>query len=508
MQSLSRLFCYDREADGYGPLHDNAATNTEYKYRTMTVPVKLAQQSSVPQSIRLGDANKVVETGLVLGAVSGSIAKAKRILLVTGAGISCNAGIPDFRSEDGLYSMVKKEHPMAVVKGRDLFDAILFSSPVSVSVFCTFMARLRSCILRARSTAVHKFIKLLHDQNRLLRCYTQNIDGLESQDGLRLGVEGKTSEVVQLHGDIHMLKCTMCGLKVSWSNEDFKALEDGAVPECRVCSEKAEERTNAGKRCPRIGGLLPNIVLYGEEHPDGDDIGRSIDSDIKSRPDCLIIVGTSLKVVGVRKLVRKVAKAVHERGGVVIFVNRTAPAVSSWKGIIDYHIESDCDKWVEDLRMRQPNLFLKQSNLPLRPAKEVKKVSYEKKHSVASADSMACNVTNGPSCVLNVSQAPEASIAAGKKRKLANDTESLLGITNLTRPKQLRRTSGLTASEFDKAMTARARQIHETQELENLTILGKKILDTPKDQSRTTNLIVIRRSRLPTAELCVEAARN
>ncbi|KAK9254470.1 DHS-like NAD/FAD-binding domain-containing protein [Lipomyces tetrasporus] len=481
----------------------------------MTVPVNLAQQSSVPKSIRLGEANKVVETGLVLGAVSASIAKAKRILLVTGAGISCNAGIPDFRSEDGLYAMVKKEHPMAVVKGRDLFDAILFSSPVSVSVFCTFMARLRSCILRARSTAVHKFIKLLHDQNRLLRCYTQNIDGLESQDGLRLGVERKTSEVVQLHGDIHMLKCTMCGLKVSWSNEDFKALENGAVPECRVCSEKAEERTNAGKRCPRVGGLLPNIVLYGEEHPDGDDIGRSIDSDIKSRPDCLIIVGTSLKVLGVRKLVRKVAKAVHERGGVVIFVNRTAPAVSAWKGIIDYHIESDCDKWVEDLRMRQPNLFLKQSNLPLRLAKDVKGVSSEKKHSVASTGSTVCDVTHGPSCVANVSQAPEASIAAGKKRKLANDTESLLGITNLTRSKQLRRTSGLTASEFDEAMAARARQIHETQGLENLAILGKKILDAPRDQlSRTTNLIVIRRrrlqtaGRLPTAELCVEAARN
>ncbi|KAK9377431.1 DHS-like NAD/FAD-binding domain-containing protein [Lipomyces chichibuensis] len=432
---------------------------------------KLAQQNAVPKTLRLGDASQEAEAGMALCAVSASVAKAKRILLVTGAGISCNAGIPDFRSEEGLYAMVKKDYPTAVVKGRDLFDAILFNSPVSVSVFCTFMARLRSCILSARSTAVHKFIKHLYDCNRLLRCYTQNIDGLEGQDGLRLGVEGKSADVVQLHGDIHMLKCTMCGLKVSWSQEHFDALENGNVPECRHCSEKAEERTNAGKRCPRIGGLLPNIVLYGEEHPDGDGIGRCIASDIKSRPDCLIIVGTSLKVLGVRKLISKAAKAVHERGGVVIFVNNTAPAVSSWKGVIDYHIESDCDRWIEDLRVRQPSLFLKQSSLPLRPTKPVKKTSSEEKSQKSGSSE-------------KILKAPATSIATDKKRKLLHDTDPLCGITNLSRSKPLRRTSGLTAIEFDKALAERMRHKQQAQELENITLLGNEVCGAIREHAR------------------------
>ncbi|KAK9355442.1 DHS-like NAD/FAD-binding domain-containing protein [Lipomyces doorenjongii] len=456
----------------------------------MAAAAQLAQQNAIPKTLRLGDASQEAEAALGLCAVSASVAKAKRILLVTGAGISCNAGIPDFRSEEGLYAMVKKDYPTAVVKGRDLFDAILFNSPVSVSVFCTFMARLRSCILSARSTAVHKFIKHLYDCNRLLRCYTQNIDGLEGQDGLRLGVEGKSADVVQLHGDIHMLKCTMCGLKVSWSQEYFDALENGNVPECRNCSEKAEERTNAGKRCPRIGGLLPNIVLYGEEHPDGDGIGRCIDSDIKSRPDCLIIVGTSLKVLGVKKLIRKAAKAVHERGGIVIFVNNMTPAVSSWKGVIDYHIESDCDRWIDDLRVRQPSLFLKQTSLSLGHTKPVKKITRDEKH-----------LSQKPGSSAKISKASARSITTGKKRKLPHDTDPLCGITNLSRSKPLQRTSGLTAIEFDKALAERMRCKRQTQGLENIVILGQEVRGAIRDYTRQSVECIRHREKLQKTKL-------
>ncbi|KAK9370804.1 DHS-like NAD/FAD-binding domain-containing protein [Lipomyces kononenkoae] len=458
--------------------------------------VSVARQNCVPKTLRLRDASKDVETDLALCAVSSSVARAKRILLVTGAGISCNAGIPDFRSEDGLYAMVKKEYPTAVVKGRDLFDAILFSSPVSVSVFCTFMARLRSCILSARSTAVHKFIKHLYDCNRLLRCYTQNIDGLEGQDGLRLGVEGKSAEVVQLHGDIHLLKCTLCGLKVSWSKEQHDALESGNVPECHICSEKAEERTNAGKRCPRVGGLLPNIVLYGEEHPDGDVIGRCINSDIKSRPDCLIIAGTSLKVLGVKTLIRKMAKAVHDRGGVVVFVNKSSPAVSAWKGVIDYHIETDCDEWIDDLRMRQPSLFLKQSTLPLKPTK-LTKIKSSEKHFTGPG-----NTSQKPGCSDNVSRDPALSSASRKKRKAPPDSDAVCGIRNLNQARSIQeRTSGLTTEEFDKALAARMRSILRPKEIENITLVDKHAQGAIRHSTEITS----RRQKLKNDNSVLEA---
>ncbi|KAK9460042.1 DHS-like NAD/FAD-binding domain-containing protein [Lipomyces oligophaga] len=327
-----------------------------------SAPFVLECQPAV-RSLRLLDSSNSPSTSRLIDAIALKVSKARRIIIVTGAGISCNAGIPDFRSENGLYNMVKKEYPDAVVKGKDLFDSVLFSDPLSASVFCTFMARLRACILEAHSTSVHKFIKLLHDKRKLLRCYTQNIDGLESQEDLSIGVEGKRASVVQLHGDIHILKCTLCNQKFEWTEEDSQLLEDGLFPECPKCFKNAEVRASLGKRSPSIGGLRPNIVLYGEEHPDGDVIGRSITADIKAKPDMLIIAGTSLKVMGIKKLVRCAAKSVHEAGGVVVYINQSPVTATAWNGVIDYHIEADCDAWVEDLRTRNSKLFLRQTKV-------------------------------------------------------------------------------------------------------------------------------------------------
>ena len=105
-------------------------------------------------------------------------------------------------------------------------------------------------------------------------------------------------------------------------------------------------------------------MLYDEAHPLGDDIGAIQSSDIARKPDLLIIMGTSLKVHGLKKLVKDFARAVHANApavegssskmlakglaGKVIFVNKTAPG-SEWNGIIDYHIEGETDEWVERL---------------------------------------------------------------------------------------------------------------------------------------------------------------
>ena len=57
-------------------------------------------------------------------------------------------------------------------------------------------------------------------------------------------------------------------------------------------------------------------------------------------------MGTSLKVHGLKKVVRAFAKAVHARNGMVVFVNATPPS-KEWEGVIDYHVEGDTDIWVE-----------------------------------------------------------------------------------------------------------------------------------------------------------------
>jgi len=101
--------------------------------------------------------------------------------------------------------------------------------------------------------------------------------------------------------------------------------------------------------------------LYDETHPLGDDIGTIQSQDIARKPDMLIIMGTSLKVHGLKKLVKEFAKVVHASAttaasgspkrvnkwqGKVVFVNNTAPG-SEWSDVIDYHIMGETDTWVE-----------------------------------------------------------------------------------------------------------------------------------------------------------------
>lgn len=316
--------------------------------------------------ISLTDKNKDTKDDALLQEIAFKIAKARKLIAVTGAGVSCNAGIPDFRSEDGLYNMVKKKYPNVVVKGKDLFDAVLFSSPETIQVFFTFMAHLRECILKARSTQTHKLLKLLKEKKKLLRCYTQNIDGLEAHENLCTGITPKNwkkLDVIQLHGDIHKLKCMHCSKIFDWTLESTQICKDGEAPECPACLEVQEDRILRGRRNTGVGRLKPNIVLYGEEHPDGELIGRCTQADFKSKPDFLLIAGTSLKVVGIQKLVRQAAKSVKAKGGVVIFINKTEVGTNSWKDVIDYHIEADCDEWVANLKTRIPNFFAIQKSI-------------------------------------------------------------------------------------------------------------------------------------------------
>lgn len=77
--------------------------------------------------------------------------------------------------------------------------------------------------------------------------------------------------------------------------------------------------------------------------------------DVLLRPDILLIMGTSLRTHGVKRLVKDFAKAIHKRAGKVVFVNLTEPAVS-WDGVIDYWVDWDCDAWVRDLMDRRPEL--------------------------------------------------------------------------------------------------------------------------------------------------------
>ncbi|KAI9739241.1 MAG: hypothetical protein M1834_007454 [Cirrosporium novae-zelandiae] len=370
-------------------------------------------------TVRPGDNRNLQYIADILGS-------AKKVVAISGAGVSTSCGIPDFRSENGLYTLIQDQYNAAKnnrssskrhsrtytkhsklpsnMKGKDLFDSMLFKDQTSTEIFYMFIAALRKRIQEVASTSMtHKFIRVLRDGNKLVRCYTQNIDGLEAREGLcddlnlgkgnrarffqrnvgrpRAEVVSSTSEmdggceVVQLHGDIDTLRCTICQEICPWDKRYEQLLLAGEVPICHFCSVKHEDRMGRGKRGLAIGNLRPNIVLYGEEHPAADLLGSIITNDIRLGPDTLIILGTSLKVHGLKYIVKEFSRAVHAKGtgkGTVIYVNRTKAPESVWEDVIDYWVEMDCDDWVMDVKKRRGDLWMRQTKLAAPVEKRLK----------------------------------------------------------------------------------------------------------------------------------------
>ena len=216
------------------------------------------------------------------------------------------------------------------------------------------MGELKELIGAAHVTPTHRFLKNLEDQGRLLRCYTQNIDGIEERLGMSSDLENKTASgaarVVRLHGDLNTLKCSLCKSKHVFSQSDIDCFRSGSAPACPKCVEQDEIRTAMGQRAITIGLLRPNIVLYNEHHESGDLIADLTSHDISKRPDLLIVMGTSLKVHGIKYLVKEMAKAVHAvKHGKVILINPAELAQSKWDNVFDYHIKSETDSAVTTL---------------------------------------------------------------------------------------------------------------------------------------------------------------
>ncbi|KAM0253776.1 hypothetical protein ACHAP5_000354 [Fusarium lateritium] len=333
------------------------------------------------------------------------------------------------------------------MKGKDMFDASIWSDPLRTSVFYTFATTLRQKVRDVEPTSSHKFISHLRDRGKLVRCYTQNIDQIEEKVGLSTclnegpGSRGRFSrkstaninqlnrmvdevnamtdmnssdksqqssdneasqqsqssvsrvdttvtssqaesdlcatddpqttvmnlrrelpksgvECVFLHGSLELLRCFLCGRLCSW-DDDGRQLEtmSGQQPECPHCVGATVAREEKGKRALGVGKLRPDIVLYGEEHPNAHLISPIVTHDLALCPDLLLILGTSLRVHGLKVMVREFAKAVHAKGGKVVFVNYTKPPESSWGDVIDYWVEWDCDAWVSDLQEKIPKLW-------------------------------------------------------------------------------------------------------------------------------------------------------
>lgn len=197
---------------------------------------------------------------------------------MAGAGISCSAGIPDFRTKGtGLYSKLEKyglPHPEAI------FELDFFRN--NPEPFYT-LARELFPSGKYMPTPAHYFIKLLHEKGILLRCFTQNIDSLESLAGL------PTHKLVAAHGNFDSATCIDTGEKVP-IDEVEKAIFD----------DKYGWKTLKKNH----GGLVkPDIVFFGEQLPSH--FFRLVQEDFP-KCDLLIVMGTSLVVQPFASLIGRV----------------------------------------------------------------------------------------------------------------------------------------------------------------------------------------------------------
>lgn len=192
--------------------------------------------------------------------------KAKKIVFLTGAGISTAAGIPDFRSiGTGLYSNLQKYN---LPEPSDVFNIKYFIQNQE-----PFYDLCPSLLPGAyKPTFIHYFGAYMAKKGILLKQYTQNIDGLERIAGV------PEEKLVESHGTFYTAHCTTC--KKEWKLEEIRPkLMEGKVLHCTQ---------------PDCNGFIkPDIVFFGENLPQS--FQHNARLDLRSC-DMVLIAGTSLKV--------------------------------------------------------------------------------------------------------------------------------------------------------------------------------------------------------------------
>jgi NAD-dependent histone deacetylase SIR2 len=282
--------------------------------------------------------------------------KKRKIVVIAGAGISVSAGIPDFRSATGLFNSLKKEHKLKS-SGKDLFDASVYQDDNSTSTFHDMVRTLSQHTKSAQPTAFHHLLATLAQEGRLMRLYTQNVDGIDTSlpplsTQIPFPKKGPWPKTVQVHGGLDYMVCSKCHNLAPFDAEKFNG---PTPPPCPTCVENDTIRQVADKRSHGIGRLRPRMVLYNEHNPDDEAIGSCAAADMRLRPDAVIVAGTTLKVPGVRRIAREMCKIVRDRkDGVAIWINNDPePLGKELEDVWDLVVKGPCDEVARHANMRK-----------------------------------------------------------------------------------------------------------------------------------------------------------
>ena len=219
-----------------------------------------------------------------LGPLLSFAASHPRLLVLTGAGCSTEAGIPDYRDATGAW---KRSEPMR-------FQVFVADGLARKRYWARSMVGWRT-IAEARPTTAHHALSQLQAAGRIELLVTQNVDGLHHAAG--------STDVVDLHGRIDTVCCLGCGartpraalqLELTRRNPAWTGLQALSAPDGDADLEAQDFAPFDVPPCGSCGGMLkPDVVFFGESVPR--DRVDAVRAGLR-RADALLVVGSSLMV--------------------------------------------------------------------------------------------------------------------------------------------------------------------------------------------------------------------
>ena len=203
----------------------------------------------------------------------------------------------------------------------------------------------------AEPTFFHRFLATLHKRGTLRRIYSQNIDCLELKSGLNCRPMNDQHPIcVPLHGTLEQLRCSSC--QSCFLLEAYQdVLSTGIFPQCVNCETTAKERAHKNLRNRKtVAYLRPDIILFGEEHPYGEDI-MDIQTEDMQHVDLLLVVGTSMKIPGILKTIRQFSQTIKGKHGNrkfpsgSIYINKEIGSKEQCCRVFDIWLEGDCQEF-------------------------------------------------------------------------------------------------------------------------------------------------------------------
>ncbi|HEX4219350.1 MAG TPA: Sir2 family NAD-dependent protein deacetylase [Acidimicrobiales bacterium] len=211
------------------------------------------------------------------------VERATAIVVLTGAGISTDSGIPDFRGPSGVWT----KNPGA----EKLSNLETYMTDPDVRV-TAWQNRLRSPTWAAEPNAGHVAVSQLATTGRVILVVTQNIDGLHQAAGT------DPSLIVEIHGTMHEVECMSCGIRGPMSTTLDRVAAGEADPPCLAC-----------------GGILKSATISFGQNLVPADIRRA--DQAASQCDLLLAVGSSLAVFPAAGLV----PTAHRAGARIVIAN-------------------------------------------------------------------------------------------------------------------------------------------------------------------------------------------